>query len=43
MGSIDYQKLYLLQDEVLKVIFNTKHEFYFTINENDIMKEKKQK
>jgi hypothetical protein len=28
MGSIDYKKLYLLQDEVLKVIFDTEHEFY---------------
>jgi predicted nucleotidyltransferase component of viral defense system len=30
MGSIDYKKLYLLQDEVLKVIFDTEHEFYLT-------------
>ncbi len=30
MGSIDYTKLYLLQDEVLKVIFDTEHEFYLT-------------
>ncbi len=30
MGSIDYTKLYLLQDEVLKVIFATEHEFYLT-------------
>lgn len=30
MGSIDYQKLYLLQDEVLKVVFETEQEFYLT-------------
>jgi|GEM_PF-1021224 len=30
MGSIDYKKLYLLQDEVLKVVFATEHEFYLT-------------
>ena len=30
MGSIDYTKLYLLQDEVLKVVFETEHEFYLT-------------
>ena len=30
MGSIDYKKLYLLQDEVLKVVFDTEHEFYLT-------------
>lgn len=30
MGSIDYTKLYLLQDEVLKVVFDTEHEFYLT-------------
>ncbi|MGM0520226.1 MAG: nucleotidyl transferase AbiEii/AbiGii toxin family protein [Campylobacterota bacterium] len=30
MGSIDYQKLYLLQDEVLKVVFETENEFYLT-------------
>ena len=30
MGSIDYQKLYLLQDEVLKIVFETEHEFYLT-------------
>ncbi len=30
MGSIDYKKLYLLQDEVLKVVFETEHEFYLT-------------
>ncbi len=30
MDSIDYQKLYRLQDEVLKVVFETEHEFYLT-------------
>jgi len=30
MGSIDYKKLYKLQDEVLKVIFETENEFYLT-------------
>lgn len=30
MGSLDYQELYLLQDEVLKVVFDTEHEFYLT-------------
>jgi len=30
MGDIDYKKLYLLQDEVLKVVFTTEHEFYLT-------------
>lgn len=30
MGSLDYQKLYKLQDEVLKVVFETEHEFYLT-------------
>lgn len=30
MDSIDYKKLYLLQDEVLKVVFDTEHEFYLT-------------
>ncbi|MBN2894472.1 MAG: nucleotidyl transferase AbiEii/AbiGii toxin family protein [Campylobacterales bacterium] len=30
MDSIDYQKLYRLQDEVLKVVFQTEHEFYLT-------------
>jgi len=30
MGSIDYQKLYKLQDEVLKVVFETENEFYLT-------------
>lgn len=30
MGSLDYQKLYKLQDEVLKVVFDTEHEFYLT-------------
>jgi len=30
MGSIDYKKLYDLQDEVLKVVFETEHEFYLT-------------
>lgn len=28
MGSIDYKKLYELQDEVLKVVFETEQEFY---------------
>lgn len=30
MDSLDYKKLYLLQDEVLKVVFDTEHEFYLT-------------
>lgn len=30
MGSIDYQKLYLLQDEVLKIVFEAENEFYLT-------------
>lgn len=30
MDSIDYQKLYKLQDEVLKVVFETEREFYLT-------------
>jgi len=30
MGSIDYTKLYELQDRVLKVVFETEHEFYLT-------------
>lgn len=30
MDSIDYQKLYELQDEVLKVVFETENEFYLT-------------
>jgi len=30
MDSIDYKKLYKLQDEVLKVIFETEREFYLT-------------
>lgn len=30
MGSIDYNALYKLQDEVLKVVFETEHEFYLT-------------
>jgi len=30
MDSIDYKKLYLLQDEVLNVVFDTEHEFYLT-------------
>jgi predicted nucleotidyltransferase component of viral defense system len=30
MDSIDYQKLYELQDEVLKVVFETEREFYLT-------------
>lgn len=30
MGSIDYKALYKLQDEVLKVVFATEHEFYLT-------------
>ena len=30
MGSINYKKLYALQDEVLDVVFNTENEFYLT-------------
>ncbi len=30
MGSIDYKKLYELQDKVLKVVFETENEFYLT-------------
>lgn len=30
MDSIDYKKLYALQDEVLKVVFETEQEFYLT-------------
>lgn len=30
MDSLDYKKLYLLQDEVLKVVFETEQEFYLT-------------
>jgi predicted nucleotidyltransferase component of viral defense system len=30
MDSIDYNKLYRLQDEVLRVVFATEHEFYLT-------------
>jgi len=30
MGSIDYTKLYKLQDEVLDTVFKTEHEFYLT-------------
>ena len=30
MGSIDYKKLYFLQDEVLKAVFDAEHEFYLT-------------
>ncbi len=30
MGIIDYNKLYLLQDEVLKVVFAAEYEFYLT-------------
>jgi predicted nucleotidyltransferase component of viral defense system len=30
MDSINYQKLYGLQDEVLKVVFETENEFYLT-------------
>lgn len=30
MDSIDYQKLYELQDEVLKVVFEIENEFYLT-------------
>jgi len=30
MDSIDYKQLYKLQDEVLKVIFETEREFYLT-------------
>jgi len=30
MGSIDYKKLYSLQDEVLKIVFGIEDEFYLT-------------
>ena len=30
MGSIDYKKLYELQDRVLKIVFETEQEFYLT-------------
>jgi len=30
MGSIDYDRLYELQDKVLKVVFGTEQEFYLT-------------
>jgi len=30
MDSIEYKKLYKLQDEVLNVVFQTEHEFYLT-------------
>lgn len=30
MDSIDYKKLYKLQDEVLKIVFETENEFYLT-------------
>ncbi|HBM16699.1 MAG TPA: hypothetical protein DD381_10215 [Lentisphaeria bacterium] len=30
MDSIDYKKLYQLQDEVLSLVFNTENEFYLT-------------
>jgi len=30
MDSIDYKKLYKLQDEVLSIVFNTENEFYLT-------------
>ena len=30
MGSIDYKKLYELQDKVLKIVFETEQEFYLT-------------
>ncbi|MGM0609315.1 MAG: nucleotidyl transferase AbiEii/AbiGii toxin family protein [Candidatus Muiribacteriota bacterium] len=30
MDSIDYKKLYKLQDEVLQTVFKTEHEFYLT-------------
>jgi len=30
MDSVDYKKLYSLQDKVLKVVFDTEHEFYLT-------------
>lgn len=30
MGSIDYKKLYELQDKVLQVVFDTEREFYLT-------------
>ena len=30
MGSIDYKKLYSLQDEVLEIVFRVEDEFYLT-------------
>lgn len=30
MGGLDYKKLYALQDEVLKIVFENEHEFYLT-------------
>ena len=30
MDNIDYRKLYLLHDEVLKTVFDTEREFYLT-------------
>ncbi|MDQ1340304.1 MAG: Nucleotidyl transferase AbiEii/AbiGii toxin family protein [Campylobacterota bacterium] len=30
MDCIDYKKLYTLQDEVLKIVFEVEHEFYLT-------------
>ena len=30
MDSIDYEKLYQLQDEVLEVVFGVENEFYLT-------------
>ena len=30
MGSIDYKKLYSLQDKVLKRVFEVEDEFYLT-------------
>lgn len=30
MDSLEYESLYKLQDEVLKVVFDTEHEFYLT-------------
>lgn len=30
MGSLDYDKLYSLQDKVLQVVFDTEQEFYLT-------------
>ena len=31
MGSIDYEKLYELQDRVLEIVFDTEQIFYLTV------------